>query len=725
MDESHCFDERLLPEEFMRSCLSGLFLASGSCSGYIFEPREFNQVESLPRLRYLPSAILPIFIIGFLCPLLYAQTPGQPQADTLKPVLQPRDTTYALQPDTLLTVELDTTRMSSPSLVGTLDRLMDSTKYLNVYDLRFMDYTYLGGILENFPGVFLRDQHGAGQYSQLTIRGVDWRSISVSANGRPMNDPLSGVYNLYHFAPEYADRIEVITGPRAFLYGVNATGGAVNLVTKNYNSNKPFSKINYSESFYSYAFSDGTFSQNISRKMNVTVGFQHQSHGGRFANSAHDAWTVRAKVRYNVSKDFNIILSEYLSRTETQLNGGIDLIQTGIPAFAFDRIQAEVVNRDAFEKTTRNDVDLSFVGTFMQDTVNVTTLTFYYSNSFREYRDKEFGISNGVKIDSDHRSSWMGAHFTQDLRFAFQQLSLGANIELRQIEGSPNLGRRRNSLGSLWAKEEIRLSNIVGIAGFVRYDNYMRQSGFGFGADATINIGEWVSLYGGLSSSKRFPGYQEMFWSDSTVTRSGSITSERHRTFELGGIIRYGGIQAQASFFHRTVENPILVKRSSVAYVFPSVEFSNGGKLITNGVEMKLNARIAWLALDATGTFITQQDENSSSLARYPKLSARGGIYYWNRILNDKLSLKIGLRGRYVSGSSGDVFNPEVIAYVPNNGPDLGYGASVDGFLIAGIGSAYIHFMWENLTNSRYYITPYYPVLDRAVRFGISWQFFD
>lgn len=615
--------------------------------------------------------------------------------------------------------------MSSPSLVGTLDRAMDAAKYLTMTDLQFIDYTYLGGILENFPGVFVRDQAGAGQYNQLNMRGVDWRSIAIAANGRPMNDPLTGVYNLFHFAPEYADRIEVITGPRAFLYGVNAAGGAVNLVTKNYNSNKPFSKINYSESFYSYAYTDGTFSQNISRKVNVTVGFQHQANGGRFANSAHDAWTVRAKLRYNVSKDFNIILSDYLSRTETQLNGGIDLAKTGIPALAFDRIQAEVVNPDAFEKTTRNDVDLSFVGTFMEDSTNVTTLTLYYSNSFREYRDKEFGFSNGVKIDSDHRASWMGAHFTQDLRLGFQQLSVGANIELRQVEGSPNLGRRRNSLGSIWAKEEIRLSDIVTLAGFARYDNFMRRSGLGYGADATISLGEWLSVYGGLSASKRFAGYQESFWSDSTVTRSGSIASESHRVFELGGIIRYGAIRAQASFFHRTIEKPLLIKPSSVAYVFPALEFAHGGKLITNGFELKLNARFAWLVMEGTGTFITQQDENGAILARYPKLSARGGIYYWNRILNDKLNLKVGFKGRYVSSSSGEIFNPEVVAYVPNSGPEMGYGSSVDGFLIAGIGSAHIHFMWENLTNARYYITPYYPVLDRAVRFGISWQFFD
>ncbi|MBI5471041.1 MAG: TonB-dependent receptor [Ignavibacteriae bacterium] len=683
------------------------------------------------RIPGLFLASIPIFVIGVFRSPLDAQVklPSE-RKDTTRIATPVRDSAYVTVPDTTKsaaapdsTAQADTTRMSTPSLVGTLDRTLDSTKFLTMNDLNFLDYRYAGDVLVTLPGVFLRDLQSEGQYSQVNMRGVDWRGIAILMNGRQMNDPMSGVYNLYQIAPEFADRIEVITGPRAFLYGLNSTGASINVVTKNYNSNRASSKLNYTESADNYQYSDGTFSQNISRKINVTLGFQHIGTDGRYAASADDAWNVRVKLRYNLSKDINFILSEYMSRSKTQFNGGIDLARTGLSARAFRPELAVVVNQDASEYINRHDVDFSFVGTLLGDTTNVSTLTFYYSNNLREYRDKEPG-TNGVFVSSDHRSSWMGALFTQDFHTEWQRLHIGANIELRQIEWSPNLNRRRNSLGSVWGKQEFLLNDIVTIAGFARYDNALREPALSIGADASINVLPWLQVFGGLSTSKRFPTYQEMFWTDSTVSRPGAITSEKHRTLELGAQLQLGGMNLRASFFHRTIENPILL-RPYGSFLFPGVQYTNGGRLITNGVEVNLKGRVWVLYIDGAGTFITQQNESGSILTRYPRFSANGGIYFWQKLINDHLDLKIGFRGRYVSGSQGELFNPEIIAYVANEGTPLGFGSSVDGFLIAGIGNAFVHLVWQNLTNAAYYSTPYYPVYDRQVKLGISWQFLD
>lgn len=687
----------------------------------------------------LHRALLTIVVIGSCHSPLRSQihqAPPSASADTTGGRSAVSDSAYVADADTTnrkanagALGARDTTRMSTPALVGTYDRSLDSTKFLAQEDLEFLDYRYLGGILETMPGVFIRDQQSEGQYNQLNLRGTDWRAIAVTANGRLLNDPASGIYNLYHFTTEYADRIELITGPRAFLYGLNGTGGTVNLVTKNYNSNRPFSKINYTETAYNYAYSDGTFSQNISRKINFTFGFQHQSTDGKFLASIHEAWNMRVKLRYNLSKDFNIILSEYLTHTQTDLNGGVDPEKTGIPTFAFDRIRAVMRNYDSYEKINRHDVDLSLVGTVLGDTTNVSMLSLYYSTNFREYRDgpqRATFPSNDVMINSDHRSSWMGLLFTQDYHTHFQRFNLGANLELRQIEGSPNLGRRRNTIGSIWAKEEVLVGPLLTVAVFGRYDRYLKESGLGFGADAAFTLSTALTLFGGFSTSRRFPNYQELFWTDSTVNRIEPIIPERHHTIELGGRIRIGRLlDLHVAYFHRTVEHPILLRPFGSNYIFPGIEFANGNKLITNGIETRLRARVWVLVAEGTGMFITQQDEGGTSLTRYPRYTASGGIYFWQRLLNDNLELKIGFRGRYVSGSHGEQFNPEVLAYVQNTGTPIGFGSSVDGFLIAAIGSAYVHFMWENLTNARYYMTPYYPVLDRAIKFGISWQFLD
>ncbi|HEY7751945.1 MAG TPA: putative porin, partial [Ignavibacteriaceae bacterium] len=38
---------------------------------------------------------------------------------------------------------------------------------------------------------------------------------------------------------------------------------------------------------------------------------------------------------------------------------------------------------------------------------------------------------------------------------------------------------------------------------------------------------------------------------------------------------------------------------------------------------------------------------------------------------------------------------------------------------------AIFYFVWENLFGNQYYITPYYPMPDRNVRFGLAWELFN
>ncbi len=654
--------------------------------------------------------------------------------DTVRQPASPPDTSRPAAADTAgrralpdsLAAKTDTLgRMSTPSLVGTVDRWLDSSRFVTRNDLNWIDHRYLGDVLLAFPGVYIRDQASAGQYNQVSFGGVDWRSIAVTSNGRVLNDPASGVYNLFHFTTEYADRIEVVSGPRAFLYGFGGAGGVINLVTKNYNSNKAFTKIDYSEGPYNYAFSDGTFSQNVSRTVNITLGYQHQGTDGRYPNSADDSWNARAKLRYNPIKDLNIILSEYFTSTFLDMNGGVDVEASGI-ALAFDPRLATMKNTDSYEKVTRHDVDLSFVGTFLGDTANVSTLSFYYSHSLREYRDEENRFpSNGILIRSDQRSSWMGGTFTQNLDAEFTRLTLGADLELRQIEGSPNIGRRRDLIAAAFGKDDILLGEFLVVSGYGRLDHVLGTPYLGAGGDATLKLTPSLSVYGGASVASRPPNYQEAFWTDSTVSRTGDISAERHLVFEAGMNASFGnGSTVHLAYVHRTIQKPILLEPLAGSFVFPGVTFTNGPDLNIEALEAKAGIRLWHLYFEGNATYLVQH-QSGSQLDLYPHLFASGGIYFWDALLGGKLNLKAGVRGRLRTRYTGEVYNPEVIAYVPNSLERLGVASSADLFVIARIGDAYIHIMWENLTDVQYFTTPFYVADDRGVRFGISWEFLN
>jgi outer membrane cobalamin receptor len=691
------------------------------------------------RSRGMPSGLSAV-VLGISLMILpatgssNASTPVVPDTISAKP--SPPDSLRAAGKDTTSKLaSSDTTgeradsleRMSTPSLVGTIDRWLDSSAVVARNEIPWMEYRSLADIVRQSPGFYLRDQGSPGQYDGLAAHGTDWRSMAVLQNGRLLNDPASGIFRLSEASPEYADRVEIVSGSRAFLYGFNSTGATINLVTKNYNSNRPFTKIDYAEASYGFGYSDGTFSQNLSRKFNLTFGYQHVGTDGRYLNSDADNWNVRGKIRYSPVRSLNIIFSEIYTSTFTGLNGGLNMEKTGTEA-AFNPKLAVVRNADAYEKLTRNDVDLSLVGTFFGDTVNVTTLTLYYSHLLREYRDEEnrnLAAPNGVFIQSDHVSSWMGALFSQNLDAEFTRLTVGGSIELRQIEGSPNLGRHRDVISAAYGKDDILLGDRVVISGYGRVENYIGSNAVGFGADASISVLPALRLFGGGSSSRRWPNYEEQFWTDSTVSRPSPLTPERHLYFEAGAEItlpRSSTIRLAA--FHRIIQNPIVLTPLAGAFVFPGITFSNGSEITTSGIETTFGIRFWYLFVEGQVTALVR-NSGGTRLDDQPQLYGSGGLYFWDKLLNNNLELKAGVRGTFYTAHQGEAFNPEILAYVPNTGDRLGAASSLDLIILAHIGDAYVHLAWQNLTNVKYFTTPYYVAEDRVLRFGLSWEFLD
>jgi outer membrane receptor protein involved in Fe transport len=222
------------------------------------------------------------------------------------------------------------------------------------------------------------------------------------------------------------------------------------------------------------------------------------------------------------------------------------------------------------------------------------------------------------------------------------------------------------------------------------------------------------------------PTYQELFWTGDSISHAPDIRAEHHTVVEAGLDIRPAeGTTVRIAWFSRSIDDPILIESAGSGPVFPALRFANGGTLRSDGIEAGLNARVWVLQLEGNGVYLLQKDENGDRLRTLPAFSGTGGLYYWNTVLDGKLEIKAGIRGRYVSTSAGELFNPEATAYVPNTVYEPGQGSSVDALLFARVGGAHIHFLWTNLTSAKYFLTPFYPVRDRGIRFGIAWEFLD
>jgi vitamin B12 transporter len=114
-----------------------------------------------------------------------------------------------------------------------LSRVGDSITVISAKEQRRSQKTSISELLATTPGVTIARNGGLGGLTTLRIRGAESDQTVVLIDGVKLNDPsqASGGFNFGNLlANEYA-QIEVLRGPQSTLWGSQAIGGVVNIVT--------------------------------------------------------------------------------------------------------------------------------------------------------------------------------------------------------------------------------------------------------------------------------------------------------------------------------------------------------------------------------------------------------------------------------------------------------------------------------------------------------------
>ncbi|MEQ1580849.1 MAG: TonB-dependent receptor [Steroidobacteraceae bacterium] len=87
-------------------------------------------------------------------------------------------------------------------------------------------------VLRFHAGLDVVRSGGPGQSTSVFIRGAESNHTLVLIDGVRVNPGTIGTAALQNIAPELIERIEVVKGPRSTLYGSDAIGGVINLITR-------------------------------------------------------------------------------------------------------------------------------------------------------------------------------------------------------------------------------------------------------------------------------------------------------------------------------------------------------------------------------------------------------------------------------------------------------------------------------------------------------------
>src|SRR5262249_47792203 len=124
-------------------------------------------------------------------------------------------------------VVVTATRVETP-----VRELGASVTVVNGEDFQTYHYSSVDEALRNVPRVEVTRSGSLGKLSTLSSRGANSTQVQVLVDGVRVKSPTTGQADLSDLAPDQIERIEIIRGAQSTLYGADAIGGVVNIITR-------------------------------------------------------------------------------------------------------------------------------------------------------------------------------------------------------------------------------------------------------------------------------------------------------------------------------------------------------------------------------------------------------------------------------------------------------------------------------------------------------------
>lgn len=569
----------------------------------------------------------------------------------------------ALQVQAQETVELDEVKVTAGRVEQELMDVNMSVSVITQEEIRRSSARNVGELLEDIPGVRINNDGGQGM-KRIKIRGEDAFRTLVMIDGQKVSEHKSMSGSPMLIDPSMIERIEVIKGPASVLYGSDAIGGAINIITKKGGTkpvegevsagmNTSASGKNASGSIYGGI--DGwkyRLSASIEDNDNL------KTPKGEMENTYFTARSVSGFLSYDFTQDATVGASlDYYD-----LEFGSSDVNT--PGFTVDvpkwtRFKAAAFGEfrnisDAFVRL-RTDVFYQKSKKDMVNTVPKQGGMPFQVNPYADNKTDQYGFS--VQTDwqlGNNNYLIAGYELSYDQLEAHSWTMLGVTIPYKD-----DLYDGYQMTNAVYASMESQLPADVTLTYGARYtwvktnmDSRDVQNAGSWGnanqSDGKLifNVGllwrttDNLSLRASYAQGYRSPILQELYV-DTSMGQPGSTTyansdlkPETSDNFEIGARWNSAAVSTDLALFYSQADNYIatIYKDLVPGKGGSGYQYDNVAEATTFGAELSASVRIQELGLEpyVTATWMRRQFDNGDGFSTYntatPEFMLRYGV---------------------------------------------------------------------------------------------------
>ncbi len=375
---------------------------------------------------------------------------------------------------------------------------------------------FVSDALSDVPGILVRRTGSIGRTTAVVIRGANATQVHVTMDGAHVASPTLGSFDFNHVTPDNLERMEVLRGPGSTLYGSDAMGGVINLVTRRGKGPMTYA---YTQEFGGQnTWREGGSLQGQIEKWHLSGSASRLDSDGLSQNGDYENVNLSTRIGYDFAE-------------ETTLDFSLRHI------FAIVGIDDGPFRPDP----NRRDRERQTIATATLE----APITSWWSQRWR------ISTSIGNLIDNDPSNGGTEADSLSKLdterygaewmnRFSLAKWdTLTVGFEFEDREADRRTGGANQNFSKAQTTRSVYLQNqwnpwdpLTVVTGA----RFFRESAFGsdevFDASAAYFLAPWnLKLRGGWAEGFRVPSLNELFFPNFGVPTLGP---ERSETFEVG-----------------------------------------------------------------------------------------------------------------------------------------------------------------------------------------------